>query len=182
MVFSEKEQIVLVNEHAEPIACAPKLASHHADTPLHLAFSVYILNSQGDVLVTQRAHHKKVWPSVWTNSCCGHPMPGESMQDAIERRVSYELGMRVSDIRVKLPEYRYKTPPYNGIIENEVCPVFFANTADEPSPNPDEVDDFKWLSWAEFRRRAGKDTTDVWSWWCKDQLKQLAANSVDAVS
>lgn len=168
-----EERIVLVNEQGEPIGSAPKLASHHKNTPLHLAFSVYIFNQAGEVLVTQRARHKKVWPGVWTNSCCGHPFPNEDMTTAIQRRVQYELGLKVSDIRVVLPDYRYKTPPFNGIIENEVCPVFFARTHKEPTPNPDEVEAYKWLGWDSFYTQASKDTDNSWSWWCKDQLKQL---------
>lgn len=172
---AEHEYIVLVNEQGKPIGQAPKLASHHAHTPLHLAFSVYIFNATGKLLVTQRATNKKVWPRVWTNSCCGHPAPNESIQDAITRRVTYELGMSLSNLRVVLPDYRYQTPPFEGIIENEICPVFFANTSDEPKPNPLEVEAYQWLSWHEFCSQAQKDTNNMWSWWCKDQLKQLVS-------
>lgn len=171
---AETDRIVLVNEDWEPIGTAPKLKSHHANTPLHLAFSVYIFNAKGKILVTQRALSKKVWPSVWTNSCCGHPAPEESMTDAITRRVQYELGMTVSDLRVILPRYQYTTPPYNGIIENEACPLFFAQTTNEPKPNPLEVEAYQWLTWDKFNSQVLGDTNDIWSWWCKDQLKQLA--------
>lgn len=172
-----EELIILLNEAGEPIGSAPKLASHHKNTPLHLAFSVYIFNKKGQVLVTQRAHSKKVWPGVWTNSCCGHPAPGESMEQAIERRVAFELGMDVQNIRVALPDYKYKTPPYNGIIENEVCPVFFAETHSSPRPNIDEVGDYKWVSWQDFIAATQQDADDTWSWWCKDQLKHLSPPS-----
>jgi len=170
------EQIVLVSEAGEPIGSTPKLASHHAHTPLHRGFSVYIFNDRGQILVTQRALTKKVWPSVWTNSCCGHPMPGESTPEAIKRRVSYELGMTVDNLQSILPNYRYTTPPYQGIIENEVCPVYFARSNDTPDPNPEQVEDYKWLSWEEFRTEASNDQGDTWSWWCKDQLKQLPSD------
>ncbi len=168
-----EEYIVLLNDHGESIGSAPKLESHHKNTPLHLAFSIYIFNREGKILVTQRAHHKKVWPGVWTNSCCGHPLPGEKMITAIDRKVEFELGMTVTNVRPVLPRYRYKTPPFNGIIENEICPVFFGITDDTPNPNPDEVADFKWLDWNVFQKYASKDSHDKWSWWCKDQLAQL---------
>lgn len=174
MVDPNKEQIILVDDAGKPIGTANKLDSHHAHTPLHLAFSIYLINPEGKVLVSTRASHKKVWPNVWTNSCCGHPAPGESMTDAIKRRVSYELGItEVTDIEVVLPDYRYTTTPYNGIIENEVCPVYIGKTTQEPRPNPEEVGDTRWLSWDELKAEAGADAEDVWSWWCKDQLKQL---------
>ena len=168
------EYIVFVDENGQPTGeTGEKLASHNDSTRLHLAFSCYIFDDARRVLVTRRADSKKVWPGVWTNSVCGHPAPGEEFQDAIARRAKYELGLGVTDVEVKLPKYRYKTPPYNGIIENEFCPVFFAKTTGQPAPNPNEVSDYEWLEWGEFVRRTDADTGDVWSWWCKDQMKQL---------
>lgn len=168
------EQIVFVHPDGTPTGeVGPKLESHTADTKLHLAFSCYVFNDKGEFLVTQRAHGKKVWPAVWTNSVCGHPAPGETMIDAIKRRLDYELGMEATDFEVVLPTYTYKTSPYNGIIEHEFCPVYVARATSAPQPNPEEVDDLKWLPWDEFVAAAEADSTDVWSWWCKDQLKQL---------
>lgn len=169
----DNEQIVLLNGAGRPIGAAPKLASHHHNTPLHLAFSVYIFNPEDRLLITQRAESKKVWPGVWTNSCCGHPMPGETQVNAIKRRVTYELGMSVTDIKCILPNYRYKTPPFKGIIENEVCPVYIARSNDKPTINTQEVAGYKWVSWQELEQQALHDPGDKWSWWCKDQLKQL---------
>jgi len=167
------EQIVLLDEKANPIGAANKLESHHADTPLHLAFSCYVFNDKGEILITQRAASKKVWPGVWTNSVCGHPAPDEAMIDAIVRRLDFELGMSASNFQIVLPEYRYKTPPFKGIIENEVCPVYFAQAKSEVKINPDEVDDYTWMSWSDFVSACESDKDDVYSWWCKDQLKQL---------
>lgn len=174
-----EELIVFVNKDGAPTGeVGPKLASHTADTKLHLAFSCYIFNPLGKTLVTRRADSKKVWPSVWTNSVCGHPAPGEAFEDAIMRRAKFELGMDISDITKILPDYSYKTPPYNGIIEHEFCPVFFARGDVQPQPNPAEVSEYEWLSWDELLARTADDTDDVWSWWCKDQLKQLQKQTV----
>ncbi|MEO5691371.1 MAG: isopentenyl-diphosphate Delta-isomerase [Candidatus Saccharimonadales bacterium] len=170
------EYIVFVDEQGNPTGeTGEKLASHTGITKLHLGFSCYIFNEDGKVLVTRRANSKKVWPSVWTNSVCGHPGPGESFDDAIRRRAMYELGIEVTDVEVKLPNFRYTTPPYNGIIENEFCPVFYARASAEPNPNPEEVSAYKWLTWREFVNESTNDQHDVWSWWCKDQVKQLKA-------
>lgn len=168
-----QELIVLVDDAGQTIGEAEKFSSHHADTPLHRGFSAYIFNDKGEFLATQRAHSKKVWPDVWTNTVCGHPAPGESDPDAIKRRLDYELGMTAVELQVILPDYRYKTPPYKGIIENEICPVYIARAASEPSPNPDEVEDYKWMSWHDFVAAAEADESDVYSYWCKDQLIQL---------
>lgn len=168
------EQIVLVDANGKPTGkTLPKLEAHHANTPFHLAFSCYIFNPQGEFLLTQRANSKKVWPGVWTNSICGHPGPGEEMVDAIQRRLDFELGMKAHDFKLVLPNYTYKTPPFNGIIENEFCPVYFARTDQEPNPNPDEVEAYKWVSWDDFVSEAKADKDNTYSYWCKDQLKQL---------
>jgi isopentenyl-diphosphate delta-isomerase len=168
----EKEQIILVDEIGNQIGTAPKLASHHASTPLHLAFSCYIFDEQGKFLVTQRALSKKVWPGVWTNSVCGHPTPGESFEQAITRRAQDELGMKVKGIQEILPDYRYRTPPYNGIIENEICPVFVARAASDVSPNPEEVESYHWMPWKEYEKEL-REQPDEYSYWAKDQYKQL---------
>ncbi len=188
------EHIYYVNQADQPTGeTEEKYAAHHAHTRLHAAFSCYVFNDQGQLLVTQRAFSKKVWPEVWTNTCCGHPLQGETREDAIRRRMDYELGMQVNDIQLMLPDYTYKTPPYKGIVEHEFCPVYFARAASVPQPNPDEVEAYHWMDWADFVAAAEADGSGtggqrdwmhklaqdeyrelgVWSWWCKDQLKQL---------
>ncbi len=167
------EYVVYVDRNGESTGeIAPKLEAHNANTRIHSAFSCYIFNQKGDLLVTQRAHSKKVWPGVWTNSACGHPGPGESREDAIVRRVNQELGMKVSDLKLVLPTYTYKTPPFNGVIEHEFCPVYFAIAVTEPEPNPDEVADYKWLKWDDVKSEIANNSDD-WSWWSKDQIKEL---------
>ena len=148
---------MLVDERGEPIGTAEKWSSHHADTPLHLAFSCYVFDARGSFLATRRALTKKVWPGVWTNSVCGHPAPGESFPDAIARRAGYELGMTVRDVEVVLPDHIYRAPPFNGIVEYEFCPVFAARDASDPKPNPVEVDACAWMEWEEFVHRAQTD-------------------------
>lgn len=171
------EQIVLVDKQGNPIGQAEKLSSHHDDTPLHLAFSCYVFNDKGEFLVTQRAHEKKVWPGVWTNSVCGHPTPGETMTDAIKRRLAYELGMKAQTPELLVPDYIYKTPPFKGVIEHEFCPIFATRAVSQPHPNAEEVADYKWVQWSDFVRSAKSDNQDEWSWWCKDQLRILEKSS-----
>lgn len=171
----DTEQIVFVREDGTPTGeIGPKLASHNAQTKLHLAFSCYIFRkSDNKLLLTQRAFSKKVWPGVWTNSVCGHPMPGERLTDAILRRSAYELGiLTVEQIRCVLPAYRYTTPPYHGIIENEFCPVHVAYTSEEPQKNPEEVEAYKWVDWPEYARFL-EQTPEQVSYWAKDQYQQL---------
>jgi isopentenyl-diphosphate delta-isomerase len=173
----KEEQIVFVTEDGTPTGeTGPKLASHTADTKLHLAFSCYIFDPDTKLfLLTKRAPVKKVWPDVWTNSVCGHPMPDEAMEAAIRRRTSYELGITMLEkVRCLLPDYRYTTPPYNDIIENEFCPVYVAFTTADPKPNPEEVGDYRWLSWEAYTAFLQTDASDI-SYWAKDQYPLLSA-------
>lgn len=171
-----QELIVLVDEAGNPIGQAEKWASHHSDTPLHLAFSCYLFDARGRLLLTRRALTKKVWPGVWSNSVCGHPQPGETLEQAIERRLAYEVGMTAGSLEVALPGYRYRAPAFEGIVENEFCPVYLGRAENDPAPNPAEVEDFRWIDWPDFVEQASADAAGVFSWWCKDQLVQLVSH------
>ncbi|HYZ30266.1 MAG TPA: isopentenyl-diphosphate Delta-isomerase [Thermoleophilaceae bacterium] len=169
-----EELIVLVDRRGQPTGTAEKRSAHHADTPLHLAFSCYVFDDAGRFLATRRSKAKAVWPGVWTNSVCGHPAPGESFADAIDRRLDHELGMTADDIDVVLAHHVYRAPPFRGIVEYEFCPVFVARARSAPRPNPEEVAEHRWMRWENFVRAAEADTTDGFSWWCKNQLRQIA--------
>ena len=174
------ELIVLVDDTGAARGVAEKLSAHHADTPLHLGFSCYLFDGRGRLLVTRRALTKKVWPGVWTNSLCGHPAPGEALTGAVERRLAFELGMGASSIEVVLPAFRYRTPPFHGVVENEFCPVLLARADGEPNPNPDEVEEYAWTDWETFAADARADNADRYSWWCKAQLDELDADRLTA--
>jgi isopentenyl-diphosphate Delta-isomerase len=171
---TQAELVVLVDDDGVPIGTAEKRSAHHALTPLHLAFSCYVFDDEGRFLTTRRARAKTVWPGVWSNTVCGHPGPGESFEAAIARRLDYELGMSARAIEVVLPRHRYRAPPFRGIVEHEFCPVFVARATSQPKPNPAEVDDWRWVRWREFVRAARADREDAYSWWCKNQLRELA--------
>ena len=134
------DDVVLVDDSGLPLGSAPRIEVHTDETPLHLAFSTYLFNARGEVLLTRRALGKKTWPGVWTNSCCGHPRPSESLEDAARRRIREELGLTVGPLVPLLPEFRYRAVDASGIVENEICPVFAGYVTEaDPRPNPDEV-------------------------------------------
>jgi isopentenyl-diphosphate delta-isomerase type 1 len=108
--------------------------------------------SGGRLLVTRRALGKRTWPGVWTNSCCGHPGPGEDPAAAATRRLGQELGLRPDRLELVLPDFTYRAVAADGIVEHEVCPVFFAHLdgppEPPPAPDPEEVADWRWVPWA----------------------------------
>ncbi len=167
------EQVVLLDESGTGIGVADKARVHHADTPLHLAFSSYLFAPDGRLLLTRRALHKKTWPGVWTNSCCGHPAPGEDAATAVTRRLADDLGVADVELELVLPAFRYRAVMENGVVENEMCPVFRGRLDHDPVPNPDEVDDFEWVPWADFRPAVLAGVRPV-SPWCVLQVEELA--------
>ncbi|MGI8722954.1 MAG: isopentenyl-diphosphate Delta-isomerase, partial [Geodermatophilaceae bacterium] len=96
---------MLLDEQRRPIGSQLKSEVHHADTPLHLAFSAHVVDDGGDMLLTRRAVTKRTWPGVWTNACCGHPGPGEALPDAVARRLSSELGLVADSLALAIPDF-----------------------------------------------------------------------------
>ncbi|WP_300083874.1 isopentenyl-diphosphate Delta-isomerase [Propioniciclava sp.] len=169
------DDVVLVDDHGNPLGAADRLRVHTAATPLHLAFSTYLFNDRGEVLLTRRALAKKTWPGVWTNSCCGHPKPGESLPDAARRRIREELGLHVGPLVPLLPDFRYRATDASGVVENEICPVFAGFVVGEdPTPNPEEVAEWAWVPWANLTAAVGA-TPHVYSPWAALQVPLIEA-------
>jgi isopentenyl-diphosphate delta-isomerase len=168
------ENVVLLDESGYASGTAAKASVHHAQTPLHLAFSSYLFNSEGQFLLTRRAESKRTWPGVWTNTCCGHPAPGESMSDSIQRRLRQELGIDTAKLALVLPRFRYAARMANGVLENEVCPVYAAYSDVPPDPDPAEVAEVRWVDWDEVCAavRTGRQPISPW---CAMQLAELTA-------
>ena len=168
------ESVVLLDETGYASGTAAKAAVHHAQTPLHLAFSCYLFNGDGQFLLTRRAESKRTWPGVWTNTCCGHPQPGEPMSGSVQRRLQQELGIGTAKLALILPRFRYQARMDNGVLENEVCPVYAAYSDDRPEPDPAEVAEVRWVDWGGFCEavRAGRQSISPW---CAMQLAELTA-------
>ncbi|MGX9138609.1 isopentenyl-diphosphate Delta-isomerase [Corynebacterium striatum] len=172
------ELVVLAGSDGLPAGTADKAAVHTTDTPLHFAFSAWVLR-EGKVLVTRRALSKKTWPGVWTNAFCGHPAPGEENAAAVIRRAHFELGLAISEVREVLPDFSYRAVDSSGIVEHEICPVFLVELAPrvEPQPNPDEVDSYEWVDPAELIR-AAEATPFAFSPWMVEELAEAPLRQV----
>ena len=168
------ERVVLVSPDGTPIGTADKSVIHDGDTPLHLAFSCHVFRPDGRVLLTRRALGKRTFPGIWTNTFCGHPAPGEDVQDAVRRRGARELGLEIGALEAVLPDFRYRATDASGIVENEICPVFRAVVDADPQPADDEVAEWEWATPAHVR--AAVDATPfAFSPWLVLQLAEWPA-------
>lgn len=168
------ELVVLLDEAGAAIGTADKATVHTRETPLHRAFSCHVFHADGRVLVTRRALGKLTWPGVWTNSFCGHPGPDETMDAAIHRRATRELGLTLGPLELVLPDFRYRAVDASGIVENEVCPVYRTTVNVDPDPADDEVAEWAWVLPRELR--AAVDAAPfAFSPWLALQLGEWAA-------
>jgi isopentenyl-diphosphate Delta-isomerase len=176
------DEVQLLDDAGRPIGAARRAQVHTATTPLHLAFSCYVSRGDGDLLLTRRALGKATWPGVWTNSFCGHPRPGEPVEEAVTRHARHELGIRVDDLTCALPDFRYRATDASGVVENEICPVYLASTQDEPSPHPEEVAQLRWAPPSVVRRLVEVAPFVVSPWMVLQvaQLPRLTAHEDEA--
>ena len=172
--YAFDDMIVLVDENDRPIGTAPKLAAHGAETRLHRAFSVFLFDSSGALLLQQRALTKKTWPGVWSNSCCGHVMLHETVENAARRRIRFELGLPRPKLQVVLPGFRYRAEK-DGVVENEICPVLVGFIDAVPRPNPSEVDGIRWVPWHRFVSEV-KQPDSGYSPWAVEEVLLLDKN------
>lgn len=165
------EKVVLVDKDNNPIGAAEKNGIHTDATPLHRGFSVFLFNSKKQILVTRRSSSKRTFPGIWSNTVCGHPAPDELVVEAAKRRLKDELGLYVLDVKEVAP-YRYRFADENGIVENEICPVLVARSDAYPSPNPNEIVEWKWMPWSIFLQEL-KEDPGKYSPWSREEAQLI---------
>jgi isopentenyl-diphosphate delta-isomerase len=170
--MDQTELVVLLDDVGAPVGTAPKCDVHTANTPLHLAFSCYLLDREGRILVTRRALAKRTWPGVWTNSFCGHPGPEEALGSAVRRRGRQELDVGIESVQERLPDFSYRAVDAGGTVENEFCPVFTAVASGPVAPRAEEVMEWEWAE-PEALLVAVSNTPFVFSPWLREQLPRL---------
>jgi geranylgeranyl diphosphate synthase, type I len=169
-----EEPVVLLDPRGRPSGTLAKGRVHHDRTPLHLGFSCHVVAPDGRVLLTRRAAGKRTWPATWSNACCGHPQPGETLRRAVERRLRDELGLVPRRMALAVPDFAYRAVMDDGTVEHELCPVVVAEVDGTPLPDPDEVDGVDWVGWDTLRARATCDPASL-SPWAVEQVDRLAA-------
>lgn len=139
----KEEKVILVDREDNPIGTMPKMEAHEKAV-LHRAFSVFILNKNGELMLQQRALHKYHSPALWANTCCSHQRVGEHNLEAGTRRLEEEMGFSVP--LEEMFSFIYKAPFDNGLTEHELDHVMIGYFDGTPRINPDEVASWKWMS------------------------------------
>lgn len=142
--MSTDDLVVLVDENDQPIGSAPKLEVHERGL-LHRAVSLLLRDDMGRFLLQRRAADKYHSGGLWSNTCCGHPRPGESIENAALRRLRAEMGILECRVR-RVSSFLYRTAVGNGLVEHEVDHVVVGEWTGEPTPNPSEVSEWRWVS------------------------------------
>lgn len=144
VVSSDSEELILVNEHDEELGHLDKGACHDGEGVLHRAFSVFVFNGDGELLLQQRARGKRLWPGYWSNSCCSHPRRGETMSGATQRRLEQELGIRAT--LCFLFKFQYAASFGAAGSERELCWVYAGRSSQKPEVNPTEIEAWRYVA------------------------------------
>lgn len=140
---SVPDDLILVDASDAIVGHDTKAACHAGPGKLHRAFSVFLFNASGEVLLQRRSAKKPLWPLFWSNACCSHPRRGESVEAAAQRRLGEELGCATS-LRF-LFKFLYQAPFGEAGSEHELCHVFEGRYDGETPFNPDEISELRWM-------------------------------------
>lgn len=143
-VSFDDEMLILVDDEDRELGHRTKTECHRGDGLLHRAFSIFLFDPAGRVLLQQRSGQKRLWPLHWSNACCSHPRKGETFEDATRRRLKEELGLECA-LRF-LFRFRYQARFGDEGSEHELCRVYAGRTEGPVSPNRNEIEDCRWTA------------------------------------
>ncbi|MCC8417888.1 MAG: isopentenyl-diphosphate Delta-isomerase [Rickettsia endosymbiont of Bryobia graminum] len=171
------QHVVLVDENNNILGTEEKLKAHNSNTSLHRGFLVFLFNSKKELLVQKRIDSKITWGGGWSNSFCGHPQINETNEQAVHRHAKFELGIsNLKQLDLISDNYRYKFS-LNNIVENEICPIYFAISDDNIEINKQEVSRVKLLKCSEFSSYLEQNLNDFTPW-CKEEIKILENSKI----
>jgi len=156
-----EKKVVLVDKSGNQIGLMPKLEAHQKGI-LHRAFSIFLFNSENQILLQRRSLIKYHSAGLWTNTCCSHPRDGEDIIDAGKRRLYEEMGIK-TELKKEF-EFTYKEVLGNGLTEHEFDHVLIGNFNGNPILNKDEVEDWKWMSLEEIKKDINENQEDYTVW------------------
>lgn len=170
IVSSESEELILVDREDNEIGYASKADAHDGDGSLHRAFSLFLFNDKGELLLQQRAPEKRLWGGYWSNSCCSHPRRGESLDVATNRRLLDELNFEAELEHVYWFCYQARFGEYGS--ENELCHVYLGRTGTNVKPNDSEISAIRFVSPAGLDAELGAQP-DAFTPWFKQEWQEL---------
>ena len=168
-----QEHVILVDHTGREIGTQEKLQAHR-EGKLHSAFSIFVFNAVGELLLQRRARTKYHSGGLWTNTCCSHPRPGESYYNAAKRRLNEEMGFDCE--LTGLFSFIYHTQLDNSLFEHELDHVFAGYYNGQPTPNPNEVDDWKWMNISALKQDV-QESPENYTYWFKLTLDRVVEQS-----
>lgn len=179
IVSSESEELILVDRDDQEIGHLSKALCHDGDGVLHRAFSLFLFNNRGELLLQKRADGKRLWPGYWSNSCCSHPRRGESMEIATARRLSDELNIDASLEHV----YRFCYTANFGEAgsENELCHVFLGRVDAVVRPNDSEISEVRFIAASDVQQELEQHPERLTPWF-RQEWRELTENYGAALS
>jgi isopentenyl-diphosphate delta-isomerase len=165
------EEVILVDSEDRQVGTEEKMKAHQ-DASLHRAFSVFIVNSRGEMMIQKRSPGKYHCPGLWTNTCCSHPRPGEETRDGAVRRLKEEMGFEC-DLK-EIFSFTYKAGFENSLTEHEFDHVFLGECDKEPNPDPEEVEEWKWIEISELQRDM-KENPAKYTPWFKESIDRVVS-------
>jgi len=148
VVSFDSESLVLVDSNDAVVGYQDKATCHDGEGMLHRAFSLFIFDRDGQLLLQQRSAGKRLWPLYWSNSCCSHPRKGETLEVATQRRLQQELGLRAE--LEYLYRFQYQVPYRDLGSEHELCSVLIGHSDAEPVVNANEIAAWRYISPADL--------------------------------
>lgn len=167
-----KDKVILVDENDKEVGIGEKLKTHQEGN-LHRAFSIFIFDSKGALLLQKRTKTKHHSGGLWANTCCSHPRPGETTRKAAHRRLNEEMGFDC-DLK-EIFSFTYQVKFENNLFEHEYDHVFIGKYNGEPIPNPEEVCDWKWIEVEELRRNI-QENPDAYAYWLRISIDRVISH------
>jgi isopentenyl-diphosphate Delta-isomerase len=162
------EQVILVDVHDRELGAGEKMRAH-LEGVLHRAFSIFVFDAAGRLLLQKRARSKYHSGGLWSNTCCGHPRPGEATAEAARRRLREEMSFDC-ELREAF-DFVYRAELAGGLVEHEFDHVFVGRFDGAPAPDPAEVEDWRWMTLDELRGEL-RLRPDDYSFWLRVALER----------
>ena len=173
VVSSEDEELILVDRDDNEVGHLSKALCHDGDGVLHRAFSLFLFNGSGELLLQKRGDTKRLWPGFWSNSCCSHPRRGESMEVATRRRLGDELNIQA--LLEHVYQFCYTADFGEAGSENELCHVYLGRVDGEPRPNASEIAGTRFISAVDLDEELSQ-FPERFTPWFKQEWQELNQN------